>query len=280
MKYELKIDFLETGRLLFPKQDDGYIHRKKVPFLIVAQAYEGHYEITVGTRRELVLSEGEAFVAPSNTDLTIRHRINPATGRMKIRFMHIRATAWNCTDLCDLIELPEKLTANECRTAIRFLRDCEKADRFPDPLLRETAATAAAMNMLVFLLNRSIPLLRNEESFPEALNTLRPALDAMGNPEKNFRIPELAKRCAMSRAGFYRLFSRTFHCSPAEYVLKQKIRKAAMLFQRNPECSIKETAETCGFSNQFHFSRKFKEQTGISPTAFLANLLRERSSRR
>ena len=279
MNYELKIEFLETGRLLFSEQDDGYVHRKKVPFLIVAQAYEGHYEITVGTRKELVLSEGEAFVAPSNTFLSIRHRISPATRRMKVRFMHIRATVWNCTDLCERIELPEKLTAGECRTALRFFRDCEKAGQEADSLLRETAETAAAMNLLAFLLKRSTPHPQNGKPLQETLKKLRPALDAMATPDHSFRIPELARRCAMSRAGFYRLFTQTFECSPAEYALKQKIRKSAMLFQQNPWCSIKETAEKCGFSNQFHFSRKFKEQTGLSPTAFLENLQRELSSR-
>lgn len=280
MNYELKIEFLETGDLFFSEQDDGYVHRKTVPFLIVAEAYEGHYEITVGTRKELVLSEGEAFVAPSNTLLSIRHRVNPVSRRMKVRFMHIRATVWNCTDLCDLIELPEKLSAAECRTALRFFRSCRKAGMEPDPLLRETGESAAAMNMLAFLLKRSEPHPQNEGTLlQENLKKLRPALDAMAVPEHSFRIPELAKRCAMSRAGFYRLFAHTFECSPAEYALKQRIRKSAMLFQQNPGRSIKETAEECGFSNQFHFSRKFKEQTGLSPTAFLENLQRERSSR-
>ena len=136
------------------------------------------------------------------------------------------------------------------------------------------------MNMLAFLLKRSEPHPQNEGTLlQENLKKLRPALDAMAVPEHSFRIPELAKRCAMSRAGFYRLFAHTFECSPAEYALKQRIRKSAMLFQQNPGRSIKETAEECGFSNQFHFSRKFKEQTGLSPTAFLENLQRERSSR-
>jgi AraC family transcriptional regulator len=62
-------------------------------------------------------------------------------------------------------------------------------------------------------------------------------------------------------------FSKHFHCSIGEYVRKLKIEKALSLLS-NKNNSLLDITFECGFSDQSHFIRSFKEITGINPLAY------------
>jgi AraC family transcriptional regulator len=63
-------------------------------------------------------------------------------------------------------------------------------------------------------------------------------------------------------------FSKYFHCTLSEYTRKLKVEKALSLIA-SQEQSLTEIAHACGFSDQSHFIRCFKEMNGINPSAHL-----------
>ena len=77
----------------------------------------------------------------------------------------------------------------------------------------------------------------------------------------------LARRLGLSYETFRKEFSRQTGCPPARYRMRRLIEQAGILMMEH-HLSNKEVAETLGFCDEFHFSRRFREITGESPREF------------
>jgi AraC-like DNA-binding protein len=78
---------------------------------------------------------------------------------------------------------------------------------------------------------------------------------------------DYAKLTCKSVPTFKRDFKKIFKESPAKWVMKKRLNLAEELLQ-NSGLSVGEVSFECGFENQTHFSRVFKEKTGVSPAQF------------
>jgi AraC-like DNA-binding protein len=83
----------------------------------------------------------------------------------------------------------------------------------------------------------------------------------------NLSLPEYAKLTCKSVPTFKREFKKIFNDSPAKWVMKKRLNLAMQLLE-NSSLSISDISYECGFKNQTHFSRIFKEKTGSSPLQF------------
>ena len=81
---------------------------------------------------------------------------------------------------------------------------------------------------------------------------------------ENPSLEEVAQRVHMAPNYFHRLFSYTFGLTPFDYVLTHKLNRAKEMLNFSAK-SIKQISADCGFNNEFHFSRIFKKQMGLSP---------------
>lgn len=77
-------------------------------------------------------------------------------------------------------------------------------------------------------------------------------------------LDELAQSCHCSRSSFEKKFRKVFGISPGRYLLNLRLSETENLL-RNTNASCAQIAEAAGFSNQFIFSRLFKQRYGISP---------------
>jgi AraC family transcriptional regulator len=59
-------------------------------------------------------------------------------------------------------------------------------------------------------------------------------------------------------------FRKYFSCTLGEYTRKLKVEKAMGLIKAS-KSSLTDTAYACGFADQSHFTRIFKQQTGFLP---------------
>lgn len=91
------------------------------------------------------------------------------------------------------------------------------------------------------------------------------------NYSSNLTLAEYAKLACKSIPTFNREFKRIFKETPAKWVLKKRLALAADLLE-NSSLTISEIVFECGFENQTHFSRVFKDKMGVQPSQFRAKL--------
>ena len=86
----------------------------------------------------------------------------------------------------------------------------------------------------------------------------------------NLTLEEYAKLACKSVPTFKREFKKNFNDTPARWVLRKKLTLATELLE-NTSLTVGEICYECGFENQTHFSRVFKEKMGASPLRFRIN---------
>ncbi|WP_414584055.1 helix-turn-helix domain-containing protein [Scytonema sp. PCC 10023] len=85
--------------------------------------------------------------------------------------------------------------------------------------------------------------------------------------EQDIQLADLAELLGMSRYYFVRLFKHSMGITPYQYVLQQRIERAKMLLKHR-ERAISDIALECGFANQSHFTKHFRQFTGRTPKAY------------
>ena len=100
-------------------------------------------------------------------------------------------------------------------------------------------------------------------------NVILPAIRYI---ESNYQNPklsnaELAKKSNISEVYFRKIFTETYKTTPKQFIVDIRINKAKQLLS-DGFSKVGTVAEQCGFSNQYHFCRLFKEKTGLTPTEY------------
>lgn len=84
-------------------------------------------------------------------------------------------------------------------------------------------------------------------------------------------LERVAARLSMSYDGFRKRFRRLAGVSPARYRMQRSIDRACELLAQG-EMTGRQIAATLGFGDEFHFSHRFRQITGTTPTRFRASL--------
>ncbi len=85
--------------------------------------------------------------------------------------------------------------------------------------------------------------------------------------KSTYRAPILSRTLNVSARQLRRYTHASFGCSPQDWLNAQRLVRAGKLLKRLR--SVKTVAFRLGFKQVSHFSREFKLQYGIAPTAFL-----------
>ena len=85
--------------------------------------------------------------------------------------------------------------------------------------------------------------------------------------EKN-TLNELAGMVNFSTRHFNRLFQETYRMTPIQYLLRLRIERACKLLEEKVEMSVTDIAHVCGFNNSNYFTRVFRNEYGMAPTAY------------
>jgi AraC family transcriptional regulator len=85
--------------------------------------------------------------------------------------------------------------------------------------------------------------------------------------DKPIRLKELSEVCRLSTAYFCRAFKRTFNETPHSYVVRRRLAKAETLMLTS-DFLLSDIAFRCGFTDQAHLCKLFRQQYGHSPAAW------------
>lgn len=129
----------------------------------------------------------------------------------------------------------------------------------------EVASTSLLCGVLVELSRRYAAM---TSPMPQTLVRLSGLLNWL---EKHLSEPVtvnlLAARAHMSRSTLGRCFRESFGLSPMGYVIEMRLSKAATLL-RETELHIRDVALRVGIEDANYFSRVFRKQLGVEPTAY------------
>jgi AraC-like DNA-binding protein len=104
----------------------------------------------------------------------------------------------------------------------------------------------------------------NEQGMPVWLEKARRTLAAL--PEQ--RTPaSVARECGLHADAFRRAFRKWTGETPAQFRRRHRLAMAVDLLRRQ-ELSLAQIAESLGFHDAFHFSKRFKEAYGWPPSVF------------
>jgi AraC-like DNA-binding protein len=146
----------------------------------------------------------------------------------------------------EVVESPGEAGADDTLAAV-----CRLQQTLADALLYESAQTTTDQDRR--WLTRACELLEQSRESEERL------------------VPAVAERLDMSYANFRKKFTRLMGLPPGRYRMKKLMDRACELIYQQ-RLTNKQVALECGFCDEFHFSRRFKQIVGISPKEFRRQL--------
>jgi len=118
----------------------------------------------------------------------------------------------------------------------------------------------AIIGLIKRAIKENVPQDRKQALVSQAMNIIE-------EKEGNLSIDEVAGQLFVSKDYLRHLFKNYMGQSPMKTILSVRIDHAKKMLM-NPELTIGEIAEQCGFEDPYYFSRLFKSYTGQSPSAF------------
>ena len=89
----------------------------------------------------------------------------------------------------------------------------------------------------------------------------------LDQPDRPFTLQSLADLAGMSRAAFAEQFRSAFNRTAMDFLNDIRMRKAVNLL-KSTDFPVKKISASVGFASRSHFSRAFKEFTGVDPTTY------------
>ena len=261
----IRIDHLEVGQ--YTPLEEKETHQKVIPETIMAFVKVGSYEIKCDGKKG-VAHPGEFFLTPPGKPMTIIHHRDHETGKMHAIYIHTVFTLFDAVEFTDLMDLPLIVggaAGKEMGEIIQILLDLQNTKKMSVSILSQRVELGFKALRIICQVSSSRP------RFQEVLdgeNRIIPVLQFIAEHFKEITsLNQLAAVANLSRSRFCHLFTLLTQTTPMAYLKQVRMVKAQQLLLRTDQ-NIAEVSENVGFTNQFHFSREFKKETGYAPLKY------------
>jgi AraC family transcriptional regulator len=134
-------------------------------------------------------------------------------------------------------------------------------------LYADSLVQALAARYLLLNENIDQAIAQRVSPLPQAsLRRVREYMEA--HLQNNLSLDQFARETHCSRGHFLRMFRAATGMTPHQYLTERRIERAKRILRDEEETSLIDIAARCGFSSQSHMTRVFREQTGVTPSAF------------
>lgn len=122
-------------------------------------------------------------------------------------------------------------------------------------------------------LDRLAPFLDRPREAGKTLRLRKAKEEIDGSLDRDWRLPEAARRFGFSQSAFSREFTRAMGKPFSGYLLEQRLEKAKRLLSGGG-LSLAAVSQACGFSSQNYFQQVFKRRVGRSPARYRRHCLK------
>lgn len=113
--------------------------------------------------------------------------------------------------------------------------------------------------------NKALALASHTEDYREQIRKLR--IRFINEPQLDWNIEAISKEIGISRSHLQRLYKEQYGRSCIDDIINSRIEKAKWLLV-NTDMRIGQIAEQCGYTNETHFMRQFKDRAGITALSY------------
>ncbi len=236
-------------------RDYGFMRRRKQHFLSLEYIYEGEMHIRSGKH---------AYIAEAG-DLCFLH------AHYDNEFLHLPGSECRKAGMIPVgTILPELLRIFHLENVNVIHLNAELWDSFFIPIrntlrrFMEPEARSRLSGLMFELFDMLASQKLAVQVHPDA-EAIRTYLDL--HFTETVHMEEIAKLHKMSLPTMNSRFRESFHITPYQYLIRQRLFHAANLLGGS-DLSIKEICERTGYGNSFHFSAEFSRFYGCSPREF------------
>jgi AraC-like DNA-binding protein len=261
--YPLQLDYFQPGTLHWAA--NGWAHRKTMPYSILVQTLQGHYQISC-EETCFKLSPGQAALIPANSTVEFEHH-GGKNGIIQSHWVHFRFSYCGLLDYLSLFKTPfvfSRSVSRKFRGLIQKALLCHKGAN--NDICRHVVEYSLASRILELVCSVSRP---NQELIAsQNRKRLLPVLHYIhDNLHRPLSIQDLARQSALSSSRFHSCFSDEFGLSPMRYVKKARLEAASRMLAGS-DFKLEHISNATGFADAFHLSHSFKKYYGMAPKAY------------
>ncbi|MFB9279509.1 AraC family transcriptional regulator [Cohnella cellulosilytica] len=157
---------------------------------------------------------------------------------------------------------PQETTAASCETLLQYWTEGGPLERF---------RAQAVLQEWLYALLKPVPRVSSPNS-RTALERTKSYID--GHYHENLTIEQLARIAELSPKYYVDLFKKTYGLSTIDYVTEARLNQAKRMIAQS-DMKLSDVAHQVGYQDEFYFSRKFKQTTGLTPSAYARNRRRK-----
>ncbi len=221
--------------------------------------------VQIEGRDDQVVGPGGAFFIPEG----VSHNLNCLSdGKATGLWIHFRLTIFHTFNVFSFFDIPYTFGGARAERIRQYLDTLVRLPRVLD-LAGSLRLQLAGMSLAGELL-ADAPFKPERMAGLHHLNRFRPVFERLDQitPGKNFpSSKELAELVGLSQSRFLTVFHELTGGSPTRFIEHKRYLKACELLLTTSQ-SITEIAATLRYADAFHFSRKFKQNAGVSPSVF------------
>jgi AraC family transcriptional regulator len=215
----------------------------------------------------------EVALGPGDVSLLTRAAPSHWVWPKDIEVVHAYLTeselAATCQQMCERevsdIELHDTLQAGDPaihRTAMMLAAEAAQGGAGSSLLVESLAC-----QLSVYILRRHAEVRFRDEVTARGLSPQQRCLISdyvQTHLNESISLTDLAGAVALSRYHFARGFRAAMGMTPHEFVQKQRVAKVQLMLHRT-RTPLHEIASACGFADQSHMTRVFKQHLGVTP---------------